>query len=118
METYMHDFENRDHYKKFVKDVCIDHTLVVKFTATWCVPCKKIYDYCLQRFNELDKNNILCIEIDIDESFDTFAFLKHKKMIQGVPTIYLYRQGKDNFIPDESVTGTNITDLDYFFNNL
>ena len=60
----------------------------------------------------------MCIEIDIDESTDIFAFLKQKKMVRGVPTLFLYRQGKDNYIPDESVSGTNNVELDYFFSNI
>jgi len=118
MEEYTYDFENRQHYFDFVKETCKDRDLIVKFSATWCEPCKKIHDYCVNQFNSFDDTKVLCIEIDIDDSFDIFAFLKQKKMVRGVPTLFLYRKGKDNYIPDESISGTNNTDLTYFFGNV
>jgi thiol-disulfide isomerase/thioredoxin len=118
MDDYYYDFENRQHYFDFVKETCKSRDLIVKFSAEWCGPCKKIQDYCVNQFNSFDDKKVMCIEIDIDESTDVFAFLKQKKMIRGVPTLFLYRQGKDNYIPDESVSGTNNVELEYFFSNI
>jgi thiol-disulfide isomerase/thioredoxin len=44
MEGYAYDFENRQHYFDFVKETCKHRDLIVKFSANWCEPCKKIHD--------------------------------------------------------------------------
>ena len=116
MDEYNYAFENRHHYSDFIKNVCKNKNLVVKFSASWCDPCTKIHSYCINRFDQEDTTNTVCIIVDIDESDDVFSFLKQRKMLQGIPTLYLYRKGKDNYIPDESISGTNIIELDYFFN--
>ena len=118
MEEYQYDFESRHEFIDFVKNTCKQKHLIVKFSAGWCGPCKKIYNYCVEKFNSMDKSMCVCIEVDTDDSFDIFAFLKQKKMVQGIPTIFLYRIGKDNYIPDESVSGTNIDELDHFFKSI
>lgn len=116
MDEYNYAFENRQHYSDFIKNVCKTRNLVVKFSAQWCEPCNIIHDYCMDRFSQQDTTNTVCIIVDIDESDDVFSFLKQRKMLQGIPTLYLYRKRKDNYIPDESISGTNIIELDYFFN--
>ena len=128
MEKYRFDFTSRQEYIQFVNDTCKDNKLVVKFTAEWCGPCKSIHSYTLQKFNELtihngqSKNtvckNIVCVEIDVDESFDIFAHLKQKKMIQGVPTFFAYDVGSNSVIPTNCVVGANISELDFFFRNI
>lgn len=118
MEVYKYDFESRHDFIDFVKTTCVHRNLIVKFSADWCGPCKKIYDYCVEQFNSYDPKQVCCIEVNIDDSFDIYAFLKQRKMIQGIPTLYLYRRGKDNYIPDESISGTDINDLNYFFINV
>jgi len=118
MDPYKYDFESRHDFIEFVKATCVQKQLIVKFSADWCIPCKKIEEYSVAQFNSFDSNQVCCIEVNIDDSFDIFAFLKQRKMIQGVPTLYLYRRGKDNYIPDESISGTDINDLNYFFNNV
>lgn len=116
MEDYQIDFESRNDYIEFIKEKCKKQNVIVKFTADWCGPCKIIKNYCLNKFDELDGEENFCIEVDVDNSFDIYAFLKQKKMIQGIPTLFLYKKGKDNYIPDSLVSGTEVKELDYFFN--
>jgi thiol-disulfide isomerase/thioredoxin len=118
MENYQIDFETRNEYFEFIKSSCITHNVIVKFTAEWCSPCKLIKDYCLIKFIKLHGDENICIEVDVDNSFDIYAFLKQKKMIQGIPTLFLYKKGKDNYIPDSLVSGTEESELNYFFNNI
>lgn len=118
MEDFQYSFESRHNYFDFIKEECKQKNLVVKFTAEWCGPCKKIESYCIEKFQSIQSPNIQCVEIDVDESFDIYAFLKQKKMIQGIPTIFLYRKGKDNYIPDEIVSGTDENELNYFFSQV
>jgi thioredoxin 1 len=90
-----------------------NHT-VLKLTATWCGPCKAIADYTRQVSLQLPANVDL-IECDVDESFDLYASLKQKKMVNGIPVFLFYKQGNATLISDLSVTGADIKALDAFF---
>jgi thioredoxin 1 len=88
--------------------------IVVFFHADWCGPCKKIAPI-VENFFATSPNNVLCADIDADESFDLYAFLKHQKMINGIPVILMYKKGNISYIPDDSVTGSDLVQLDSFF---
>jgi len=90
-----------------------NHT-VLKLTATWCGPCKQIADYTRQASLRLPANVDL-IECDVDESFDLYASLKQKKMVNGIPVFLFYKNGNATLISDLSVTGADIPALDSFF---
>lgn len=88
--------------------------IIIKFGAVWCGPCKKIAPL-LDGFFTSSPDNVLCCDIDVDESIDLYAYLKHKKMINGIPVILCYKKGNTSFIPDDSITGAVPNDLDAFF---
>ena len=88
--------------------------IIIKFGAEWCGPCKKIKPI-VDAFFASSPDNVICCEIDVDESFDVYAFLKSKKMINGIPVMLCYKKGNTNFFPDDSVTGINPAELDAFF---
>jgi thioredoxin 1 len=88
--------------------------IIIKFGATWCGPCKTITPV-LEGFFATSPPNVICADIDVDENFDLYAFMKSKKMVNGIPAILMYRKGNTTFIPDDSVTGANPLDLDNFF---
>lgn len=90
-----------------------NHT-VLKLTATWCGPCKQIAEYTRLASLRLPANVDL-IECDVDESFDLYASLKQKKMVNGIPVFLFYKNGNATLISDLSVTGSNVKDLDAFF---
>ena len=90
-----------------------NHT-VLKLTATWCGPCKQIAEYTRQASLRLPANVDL-IECDVDESFDLYASLKQKKMVNGIPVVLFYKNGNTTLINDLSVTGAGIKELDAFF---
>jgi thiol-disulfide isomerase/thioredoxin len=90
-----------------------NHT-VLKLTATWCGPCKQIAEYTRQASLQLPANVDL-IECDVDESFDLYASLKQKKMVNGIPVFLFYKNGNATLISDLSVTGAGIKELDAFF---
>ena len=88
--------------------------LFIKFGASWCAPCRQIEPYLEEKKKTLPHNAIY-IEIDVDESIDLYAFLKRKKMVQGIPALLCYIKGNTSYVPDEFVSGTNIETLDQFF---
>ena len=87
--------------------------LIFKFTADWCGPCKKIKEYSYKKSNELPEH-ITMFEVDVDECFDLYAFLKHKKMVNGIPVFLAYARGVTE-APIASVTGAGVADIAALF---
>ena len=105
-------FANRD---EFLQLLTVNPGLVIiKFGATWCGPCKKIAPL-VEGFFLTSPQNVVCADIDVDESFDLYAFLKSKRMIDGIPAIFCYKKGTTTWIPDDSVVGADPVALDAFF---
>ena len=88
--------------------------VIMKLGAQWCGPCKKI-QHVVDAFFASSPNNVVCLDIDVDESFDLYSFLKSKRMVNGIPTILCYKKGNVNFAPDDIVVGIDPNDLDAFF---
>jgi thioredoxin 1 len=105
-------FENRDAFLNLLK---VNPGLVImKLGATWCGPCKKIA-HIVEAFFASSPANVICADIDVDESFDLYAYLKQKKMVNGVPVLLMYKKGNVSFAPDDSITGADPGQLDAFF---
>ena len=92
-------------------------TIIIKFGAEWCGPCKRIDSQVHQWFDHLSKTNqsIQTYMIDVDDNMDLYGFLKTKKMVNGIPAILAYKLGNLNYIPDDSVLGANPQEIDAFF---
>ena len=91
--------------------------LIIKFSAEWCGPCKKIKNDCNNWFNKMP-SNVICIDIDIDETLDLYMALKKYKMVKGVPSILAYCCNANReqwYIPDDSVSGGDINNVNQFF---
>lgn len=88
--------------------------VIVKFGASWCGPCKKI-EANLHNFFMSSPSNVICADIDVDESFDLYSCLKSKKMVNGIPVVLCYKKGNVSYIPDDSITGADINLLNQFF---
>jgi thiol-disulfide isomerase/thioredoxin len=90
---------------------------VFKFGAEWCKPCKAIKKYIDNVSLVIPNNNTIFIyNVDVDECFDLYAYLKQKKMVSGIPALLAYKKGNSYFVPDASISGTNESDLNHFFN--
>ena len=81
--------------------------IIIKFTATWCNPCKIIKDVVYDKFNKAPED-VLCFDIDIDDNFDVYAYLKSKKMSTGIPTILVWEKGNTSFAPDNGISGADV----------
>jgi len=88
--------------------------IVIKFGAKWCGPCKKIKNV-VNGFFASSPDDVLCCDIDVDESSDLYSFLKSKKMVNGIPAMMCYKRNNTSFIPDDSVVGADPNELDKFF---
>tara|TARA_B100000530_G_scaffold333220_1_gene280856 strand:+ start:1346 stop:1735 length:390 start_codon:yes stop_codon:yes gene_type:complete len=107
----------KDLYSKLGKNI-----IILKFTATWCKPCKKVKPLVDEWFNKLT-SNIIIVEIDIDESMDLYVTLKSKKMVNGIPVLLAYYEPQDKdpnhwFIPSDSVTGADEKGINDFFSRI
>jgi len=88
--------------------------IIIKFGATWCGPCVKIADLVDTWFDKMPPT-IQTYLINIDDNIEIYAFLKNKKMIQGIPAILAYNKGNLNYIPDDSVVGAIPNEINSFF---
>lgn len=124
---YIKDFEgDRNDFLELVKNN--KGVIFFKFGADWCKPCQNIKGLVEENFHAVSSEFVNCYNVDIDECFDIFAYLKTKKMVKGIPTIFVYSKkstneiirenGKDCLnivIPHDSVSGGNIPDIEAFF---
>jgi len=88
--------------------------LIFKFTADWCKPCQTIKKDVDAHFERISSDRIKCIEVNVDEAFDLFAFMKTKKMMKGIPTMLAYKKGNTNFAPDDSISGAELNEVNDF----
>jgi thioredoxin-like negative regulator of GroEL len=88
--------------------------IIIKFGAEWCGPCKIIEEDVHKVFTGMP-NTVQCAIIDVDENFDLYAFMKSKKIVQGIPTLLCYFKGNTHYAPDEIMIGTDKTELHNFF---
>lgn len=89
--------------------------VLLKMGATWCGPCHKIQPV-VDAFFLSSPDNVICCDIDVDESFDVYTYFKGRKMVNGIPVILCFKKGNTSYIPDDSITGADPKTLDLFFN--
>ena len=111
-KTIITTIENRTVFLNLLKDN--PGIIILKFGASWCKPCKLI-ETPVYNFFGSSPDNVICGDIDIDDSFDVFSYLKTKKMVSGVPTLLCYKKGNITYIPDDSVSGSDLNNLNAFF---
>lgn len=111
--------ENREDLKTYLS-VTEYETTIIKFTASWCGPCKKIAPYVAQ-LNDMygKKYKFDYIEVDIDQSLDLYAFFKKMKMANGVPTFLTFKKSMFSpdtyYVPYKGITGADPRGLDEFY---
>jgi thioredoxin 1 len=83
--------------------------IVLKFGAEWCGPCKQIEPLVYDLMSRMPENiKCACLDIDDEDSFDLYAYLKSKRMVNGVPVILCYKKGNLSWVPDNAVVGANV----------
>ena len=91
--------------------------VLVKFTADWCNPCKKIKPVVNEHLKTLG-DKIIYLEIDIDNSIEVYATMKGKRMLSGIPTLMFYALDNKEFYPSLTTTGGNIDTVNDFFEEI
>jgi len=90
--------------------------LIFKFGAGWCGPCKMVMPQCEHWMRQLPRDRFVFVPVDIDDSFEVYAMLRSKKIIQSVPTMVCYKQGNINpTAPDYVVIGASVDQVNHFF---
>ena len=111
-----------DLLKKFLCTLPKNYVIILKFGATWCRPCQNIKNDCENYFCQLPKQ-VLCVDLDVDENMEIYSFFKNKRLINGIPALYVYyvRPDKDDnkwYIPDDSLSGSDKNELKLFFDRI
>jgi thiol-disulfide isomerase/thioredoxin len=88
--------------------------IVIKFGAPWCKPCQKIA-HVVDGFFATSPDTVVCADVNVDENFDLYAFMKKTGRVNGIPAILMYKKGNLTHIPDDSVSGSDPKELDGFF---
>ena len=111
-KTIISEIADRNAFANLLKHN--DGLIILKLGANWCGPCKTI-EPVVHAFFASAPTDVICGDIDVDQSFDFYSFLKSKKMVNGIPVILCYKKGNDSFIPDDAVTGVEPNALHNFF---
>ena len=74
---------------KFLEVINQEKPVLVDFFAEWCGPCKMMSPILKEVKDEL-KEKIAIIKIDVDKN----QALASKYQVRGVPTLVLYKEGK------------------------
>lgn len=111
-KTVITCFQTRDNLFRLLENN--PGLVIIKLGATWCGPCKKIKPV-VDAFFASSPDNVVCCDIDVDESFDVYSYFKSKRMVNGIPVILCFKKGNTSYIPDDSVTGSDPASLDAFF---
>ena len=90
--------------------------IILRFTADWCGPCKKI-EPIVNEFKDRFNDNTTLITIDIDETIDIYQYMKRYKCLNGIPAILVFNGGKrDNwYIADNCVLGSKTDEVKQLF---
>lgn len=111
-KTVITCFQTRENFFRLLENN--PGLVIIKLGATWCGPCKKIKPV-VDAFFASSPDNVVCCDIDVDESFDVYSYFKSKRMVNGIPVILCFKKGNTSYIPDDSVTGSDPASLDVFF---
>lgn len=86
---FMDNQINNNKMSKFSEIINQDKPVLVDFFATWCGPCKMMNPILKQVKDDLGED-VVIIKIDVDKN----QTLAAKYQVKGVPTMLLFKNGK------------------------
>jgi thiol-disulfide isomerase/thioredoxin len=107
---------DRNEYQSLISQNT-DSILVFKFGAGWCGPCKRSKDMIYGHVNRMP-DNVKFYDIDVDESFDLYAWLKSRKQVNGIPVLLAYYPGNITFASNNAITGAEPGSIQTFFDEV
>jgi thiol-disulfide isomerase/thioredoxin len=111
-KTVISEIPSRDQFFKLLE--MNPGLFIIYYHSSWCKFCYKVTPLT-ESFFATSPDNVVCADLDVDESFDLYAYLKSKKMVNGIPALLAWKKGNTSFIPDASVSGADPVALDNFF---
>ena len=83
-------------FRRDVLETSLDHLVLVRFTATWCGPCKQLAPILDKAIAEHGQGRTRQVVIDIDQQ----RLIAEQFRIQSVPTVYAFLGGNpvDGFV--------------------
>jgi thiol-disulfide isomerase/thioredoxin len=111
--------ETRDDLQKHLENTPFE-TTILKLTASWCTPCKKIAPYVKTLNTHYSTTHSFeYIEVDVDESLDLYAMFKKMKMANGVPTFLSFKKANYDpstyYVPFQGFSGASPQSLEQFY---
>ena len=106
-----------DGFKTALENLEPNKIIILRFTAEWCGPYKRIDPICTAYFEQCSPD-IQPIVVDVDETIDLYMLYKRYKMLNGIPAIFAYygNQRQDPwYVSNDSVnTGDNSKVMEFF----
>lgn len=78
------ELESEEQFDDLIKG---NTKVVVKFTASWCQPCKKIHPFYQQKCTEFSNCNFLTVDVD------DFDAISSKYSVSMMPTFLVIQEG-------------------------
>lgn len=94
-----------------------DKIIVMKFGAEWCKPCKMSKPLIYQHVDRMPQN-VEFFDIDVDESFDLYAWMKSRRQVNGIPVLLAYYPGSTGLGANYSITGGDPAGIQGFFDEV
>ena len=103
MTGKVYHLTDRNEFKQFL---LTNKNFIIKFTATWCGPCKTAKPIIDNYFNQ-SKQYLDMIIVDVDEGRDLSSYFK----VKSIPTMHSFINGE----MVESLIGSNKNEILHFF---
>jgi len=112
MATIVTEIPDREAFQEILDSN--EGIILLKFGASWCNPCKLISPFVNTMISKLP-STFTIYDLDVDDNFEIYAYLKSKKMVTGIPAILAYYRENKTFASNESISGANEEDYKKFF---
>ena len=112
MATVHNELADREAFQEVLESN--EGIIILKFGAEWCQPCKAITPFVKEMIGKLPPS-FTVYDLDVDDNFEIYAYLKSKKMVTGIPVILAYYRENKTFASNESISGANEEDYKQFF---